>query len=115
MALVTGHHDHPHDDHDDGYVGPATVEIQGTTLPTRVTLAGYFQPLDGRYHWYGRLDADDALNDLVGAGGTAVTVITPAGRATGRLGDPDLWNRFRVEGFSTPPFETADVPGPAGV
>jgi hypothetical protein len=89
---------------DDGYQGPATLKVGGVDFPVEVTLAGYFQPLDGRYHWYGRFAADPALTSLASLQGSSVTVITPTGQAEGLLGEADLWDRLRVEGSSTPPF-----------
>lgn len=97
----------------DEYAGPALVSMSsvstGSTtrgdvqvLEVDVTLRGHFEPLDGRFHWYGRIAADDALDAL--ATGTTVTVTTPAGSADGRLSDIDPWGRFRVSGTGRPPF-----------
>ncbi|GAA2117227.1 hypothetical protein GCM10009759_63450 [Kitasatospora saccharophila] len=96
---------HDGDAHDeDGYMGAAVLEIDGRSLPVRGRLAGYFQPLDGRYHWYGRLQADAELAELVGSGRADAVLRTPHGQATGTLGDPDLWQRYRIEGVGRPPF-----------
>jgi len=92
------------DEHDDGYRGPAEITVGERTFALRVWLGGYFQPVDGFYHWYGRVAADERLTELVGGGTAAATLSTPHGRAPGRLGDVDLWNRYRIEGISTPPF-----------
>jgi len=93
--------EHEHDD--EGYAGPAEITVDGRTLALNVRLGGHFQPLDGYYHWYGRLDASDELSALVDAGQPAL-LATPHGSAAGRLSDPDLWGRYRIEGTSTPPF-----------
>jgi hypothetical protein len=69
-----------------------------------VTLRGQFQPIDGRYHWYGRVAVDDRVSAL-GAGAT-VLLRTPAGEAEGRLSDEDPWGRYRLEGTGRPPFDT---------
>ncbi|MFJ1702310.1 DUF4873 domain-containing protein [Kitasatospora sp. NPDC088346] len=92
------------DHDDDGYTGAAFIEAAGLSLPVRVTLAGYFQPLDGRYRWYGRVQADSELAGLVGAGRLDAVLRTPHGDAAGTLGDPDLWQRYRIEGVGRPPF-----------
>jgi hypothetical protein len=108
------------------YVGPAVVSASSTTPDTSsttldtsstaldtssttddavtvdVTLRGHFEPLDGRFHWYGRLAAHEALGRL--RPGTDVVVTTPHGSAAGRLSDLDPWGRFRVSGTGRPPF-----------
>lgn len=89
---------------EDGYVGAAVLEIGGLSMPVQVRLAGYFQPLDGRYRWYGRLRPDAGLAGLVGNGRADAVLCTPHGRAAGTLGDPDLWQRYRIEGSGRPPF-----------
>lgn len=88
---------------EDGYSGPATLVLEGVVVEVAVTLTGFFQPVDGRYHWYGRIAADERVAGLAGAGAT-VEVTTPSGSAVGRAHDPDLWGRYRVDGVSTPPF-----------
>jgi len=92
-------------DHDeDGYQGPATLRVADTELAVTVTLAGNFEPIDGRYHWYGRIQPSAELTSLL-AGRKAEGVLrTPHGEADGRLTDPDLWGRYRIGGTSRPPF-----------
>jgi len=94
----------PEADHDDGYHGPALLEAGGDSFLLDVRLAGHFQPLDGRYHWYGRLQADEGVTALVGSGRADVVLHTPHGRVTGSIGDVDLWNRYRIQGLGNPPF-----------
>jgi hypothetical protein len=94
------------------YVGPAVVSagstaldegsIAGDGVTVEVTLRGHFEPLDGRFHWYGRVAAHEALERL--QSGTDVLVTTPHGSAAGRLSDVDPWGRFRVSGTGRPPF-----------
>lgn len=68
-----------------------------------VTLRGHFEPLDGRFHWYGRVAADDEVAARYPSGSTVV-VTTPHGRAEGRLSDLDPWGRFRLSGTGRPPY-----------
>lgn len=82
----------------DAYDGPVTLASSDTTVETTATLRGHFEPIDGRFHWYGRLAAP-ALTP-----GTTVTLTTPHGTATGRLSDLDPWGRLRVAGVGRPPF-----------
>lgn len=85
------------------YAGPADVLLDGDRLPVSVRLRGHFEPIDGRFHWWGRLQACDAL-DAATRSGSTVTLETPLGRAEGRLSDVDPWGRFRITGTGRPPF-----------
>lgn len=79
------------------YDGPA--QIGGTAVDVR--LRGHFQPIDGRFHWWGRVAATDELEQTSGA---EITLVTPYGEAPARLTDVDPWGRFRVSGTGRPPF-----------
>lgn len=88
------------------YAGPATITPAGAPapgdgVPVEVDLRGVFQPLDGRFHWYGRVAVTDALS--VDSGAT-VTLTTDHGSAEARLSDRDPWGRLRVTGTGRPPF-----------
>lgn len=96
-----------HDDHahaDDGeYDGPATLVLDGAQIAVEVRLACHHEPFDGRLHWAGRVAADPRLTEV--AGTAADVEVRVGGRsAPGRLGDPDLWNRYRLTGVGRPPF-----------
>jgi hypothetical protein len=91
-------------DHEEGYTGPATLHVGDAELAVDVELRGYFQPIDGYYHWYGRLAEHQQLDDLLNGKKTAARLTTPQGEAPGELSDPDPWNRYRITGTSRPPF-----------
>lgn len=91
---------------DDGYQGPAVVVIENREVAVEVDLRGHFQPIDGRYHWYGRVRRNDELARLAGGRKRAVMLRTPVGEAPGELSDQDTWQRYRITGASTPPFRT---------
>jgi hypothetical protein len=92
-------------DHDeDGYEGRATLRVEDTELSVDVVLAGNFEPIDGKYHWYGRVLANAELTELVGARKVGASIGTPHGAADGRLTDPDPWGRYRISGTGRPPF-----------
>ena len=89
------------------YAGPATVSTGSTTgdgVDVEVQLRGHFEPLDGRFHWYGRIAANDALAARVRSGET-VLLTTRRGSAEGRVSDVDPWGRFRIAGTGRPPFQ----------
>jgi hypothetical protein len=87
----------------EAYDGPATLLTGDRSVGVEVTLRGMFQPIDGRFHWYGRLMPSPDVDALVEAGAT-VTVRTEHGEAVGRLSDRDPWGRFRVAGTGRPPY-----------
>jgi hypothetical protein len=90
--------------HDDGYDGPAELVTDGAAVPARVTLRGQFDPISGKYHWYGRVAADDGVTELLAANPKQVLLRTPHGEVTTALRDVDPWGRPRVEGFGPAPF-----------
>jgi hypothetical protein len=97
--------DERHDE--DGYAGAATLTVGDAEFAVEVSLRGEFQPIDGRYHWYGRIEPHDGLPGLVRTGRLTGVLRTPEGSAPCDLSDPDPWQRYRVTGISTPPYATA--------
>ena len=53
---------------EDGYSGPVTVLVGGAEVSGEAVLRVYFEPIDGRYHWYGRLAPSAELDELVATG-----------------------------------------------
>lgn len=86
----------------EGYDGAATV-VADEEYPVHVRLRGRVEPIDGRFHWYGRISPDPSLDNGVSPGAT-VTLRTPHGEARGRLSDVDPWGRLRIAGHGRPPF-----------
>jgi hypothetical protein len=86
------------------YSGPAQlIASDDQALEVQVQLRGHVEPIDGRFHWYGRIARNDAVGEQHRSGST-VAVRTPYGTAAGRISDVDPWGRFRVTGLGTPPF-----------
>jgi len=101
------------------YVGAAVVSTiladggfeTGASAPSSTTvsievdvqLRGQFEPLDGHFHWYGRI-ATNARLAAARRSGDTVVLTTPRGSAAGRLSDVDPWGRFRITGTGRPPF-----------
>ncbi|WP_344125970.1 DUF4873 domain-containing protein [Saccharopolyspora halophila] len=90
------------DEHD--YQGPATIRAEDRELSTEVVLRGFFQPIDGKYRWYGRAAADEAIDELAAGRKTAVLLRTSDGEAPATLSEPDPWGRYRITGTGKPPF-----------
>lgn len=101
-------------DDEDGYRGEAALVVDGVELTVTVTLRGNFEPVDGRYHWYGRIQPHADLTATVGVRKATGELRTPFGVAEGVLSDPDTWGRYRISGTSRPPFSVpvslADLP-----
>ncbi|MFE5022165.1 DUF4873 domain-containing protein [Streptomyces sp. NPDC056656] len=113
---MTHENDQFHEHDDDGYEGPATLVIEGEEFPVEVKLAGCFQPIDGRYHWYGRIADNPPVTAAVAdRGKTPCTFATPHAEVEGTLSDPDLWNRYRISGVGTPPFHVVSTIEEVGV
>jgi hypothetical protein len=95
----------------DGYRGPAELIAGDTAVGVRVELAGHFEPISGKYRWYGRVSASPPVAALVERGPRAVRLRTPYGTVDTTLGDVDPWGRPRVSGFGAAPFEVmVDLP-----
>ena len=92
-------------DDEDGYSGPAVLLVEETEFAVVVILRGVFEPVDGRYHWYGRVQVNEALTAALGGRKGSGALRTPFGETPGTLSDPDTWGRYRITGTSRPPFE----------
>lgn len=89
---------------DDGYTGPAEIVTDDGGVPVEVTLAGHFEPISGRYRWYGRVAASPEVASLLADGARRVRLRTPYAEVATALTDVDPWGRPRVEGFGAAPF-----------
>jgi hypothetical protein len=98
---------------DDGYDGAAELIDGDDVVAVTVSLRGHFDPITGRYAWYGRVEAGPEVAGLVEHGARTVTLRTPHGEAQTALSDVDPWGRPRVEGFGAAPIEVmTDLPPP---
>lgn len=97
---------------DDGYTGPATLEHGSASVACEVVLSGFFEPVVGRYKWYGRASVPGSGSSGPGLGDLprkGVLLRTPHGSAETTVSDEDLWGRWRLQGFGAPPFPRAEV------
>jgi hypothetical protein len=90
---------------EDGYDGPAELLDGERTVPVEVKLRGHFDPITGKYSWYGRVAATTAVAALIADGARKVRLRTPHAEVDTALSDIDPWGRPRVEGFGQAPFE----------
>ncbi|WP_280265937.1 DUF4873 domain-containing protein [Nocardia wallacei] len=93
------------------YSGPAVLDAPGAELPVTVALSGHPDPIDGRYHWYGRVTAADGV-DLPDPRRGQVSLTLPGGAPTAAtLQERDPWGNLRIVGVGEPPFplEPAEI------
>ncbi len=93
----------PHPE-DDGYAGPARLTVGGDQFQVEVELRGHFEPIDGQYHWYGRIASNEQLTARLAGTKATGNLATDHGTSQCVLSDPDLLHRYRITGRSTPPF-----------
>lgn len=87
------------------YRGPGELVAGGVRIPVTVALSGHTEPIDGKYHWYGRIAAQDAVIALSKPGAAPVTITLPEGSPTpARLAEVDPWGNVRVTGVGAPPY-----------
>jgi hypothetical protein len=99
---------------DEGYDGPAELLDGGIAVEVTVTLRGHFDPISGRYSWYGRVAAGPDVAALVAGGARKVRLRTPHAEVRTTLSDVDPWGRPRVDGLGAAPFPVrAAVPSTA--
>ena len=88
-----------------GYRGPVTVRVEGAQVEVDAQLHGFFQPIDGSYHWYGRLAPHDRISAWVAEHGRAPIDVSVGDRdpVPARLGECNPWGGHRVAGTGPPP------------
>jgi hypothetical protein len=94
---------------EDGYTGPAELIDGDRSIAVQVKLSGHFDPISGKYNWYGRVAASDQVAELVQNGARKVVLRTPHASVETSLSDVDPWGRPRVEGFGATPFPVLDA------
>ncbi len=99
---------HAHEHDEDDYNGPALIFTAEREITVDVVLRGNFQPIDGRFHWYGRTRPSSELDELTSGKKVQVVLRTERGEAAAHLSEPDPWGRYRITGTGTPPFDVPD-------
>ena len=83
-----------------------------------VHLDGHLEPLDGRFHWYGRIERSAAVDAVKDAGATTgILAIDGRPPAELRLAEYDPWGHVQVNGTGAPPYpmDPVEIELPAGV
>ena len=103
-------------DEETGYDGTATLVVGDQAVEVTVHLDGHLEPLDGRFHWYGRIERSAAVRAVKDAGATTATLVIADGApAELRLAELDPWRHIQVKGLGAPPYpmELVEVELPA--
>ncbi|MEU7851460.1 DUF4873 domain-containing protein [Micromonospora parva] len=82
------------------YHGPAGVE--GTSV--EVHLSGRWEPVDGRFHWGGRIEPAPPVAHLLRSGRRDVEVRIADRVRPARLAEVDPWGGVRITGVGDPPW-----------
>lgn len=77
-----------------------TAEIAGTRV--RLHAGGRFEPVDGRYHWAGRVEPEPRLVRLLRSGRRDVEIRIGERVTRARLTEVDPWGGVRITGVGTP-------------
>ncbi len=94
----------------EGYAGPALLTVDGRAVAVEVHLTGHLEPLDGRFHWYGRMQRDGAVTAAKVAGAVHATIAVGGGPAREvRLAEVDPWGNVAVRGEGAPPYSLEPV------
>ncbi len=88
-----------------GYDGSAVLHVGDLVLDVVVHLDGHLEPLDGLFHWYGRIERSTAVAAVKDAGASTGTLAIGAGEpAEIRLAEYDPWGHVQVKGTGRPPY-----------
>lgn len=93
----------------DTFAGSARLRVGGHDFRVRVRLSGRFEPVDGRYHWGGRVEPRPDLVVLLRSGardGTLAVGHHPPRPV--RLVEADVWGGVKLAGTGRPPWSTVD-------
>lgn len=89
------------------YRGPAVLAAAEARVDVTVALSGHMEPIDGKYHWYGRITAGDAADTVADLRQrrVPVTLAVPGGDSvTAQLTERDPWGDVRITGTGQPPY-----------
>ncbi|MEU7841316.1 DUF4873 domain-containing protein [Micromonospora sp. NPDC049114] len=88
------------------YHGPAS--IAGNAV--RAHLSGRWEPVDGRFHWGGRIEPDPTVARLLRSGRRDVELRIADRARPARLAEVDPWGGVRITGVGDPPWPSQAGP-----
>jgi hypothetical protein len=95
---------------DEGYEGAAVLRDGDAAVPVRIALSGYVDPLDGRYHWSGRIHPDERVVALLRAGKRDVILqVGDDARLPARLSEVDPWGGVLIAATGRPPWSAPEM------
>lgn len=99
------------DDVPETYDGDLEIDDGTERFTVEAHLSGFFQPIDGSFHWQGRINPDPRVRDVANRiGRKPIAVRVPGGTwATARLGEQNPWGGYRIAGLGRPPFPLQPV------
>lgn len=102
-----------------GYAGAAVLLLGERATDVTVHLDGHLEPLDGRFHWYGRIEGSAPVAAAKDAGATTAELsIGDRAPVALRLAERDAWGHVQVSGTGAPPYPLepveVDLPAVAG-
>ena len=93
-----------------GFSGEASLIVGDQVMDVVVHLDGHLEPLDGRFHWYGRIERCADVEAVKAAGATTgLLVIGELPPAELRLAEYDAWGHVQVKGVGAPPYPMDSV------
>jgi hypothetical protein len=94
---------------EDVYDGPVVIAHDDDAITTRMRVQGYFDPLDGHFHWAG-IAFGDQVRDLKDRRVASVEVAVGDGDPVpARLTDITPWGSVRITGVGRPPYPLDDI------
>ena len=86
-----------------GYDGSAVLHLGDRVLDVVVHLDGHLEPLDGLFHWYGRIERSEELVAAKESGATTGRLVIGARDPVPvRLAELDPWGHVQVNGTGEP-------------
>jgi hypothetical protein len=94
----------------EGFDGAATLRGGDVRVRVTVRLSGHVDPLDGRFHWGGRIDPDERVVGLLRAGRRDVTLqVGDARPLPARLTEADPWGGVILAATGQPPWPAPEA------
>lgn len=95
---------------EEGYHGIVELFAADAVHPVTVRLSGRFEPIDGRFHWGGRICPHPEVVALLRTGQRSVRLrAAGAEPVPGRLTELDPWGGVRVVGLGPPPYPVSTM------